>query len=515
MTDRILKYNKIKERVPQEIVIDDDQLTAFGDVRTAHLTPIVQIDATSGLRVGSDTEIFTSGTGSAATIEDTGTGYEFKCSSGTDVGGYGIIKSREAVRYRPGQGTILRWTARFDTPIASHLMRAGGINAGVELSFGYNGTQFGILYRTGGKQEIRDLTITTPAAGAETWAIELDGTTYNVSVTAGTAAHNTFEIASDSQFGTDQAWDAYQNDGKVTFIKNSIGVVSGNFSFSSGAGAGVASFSQIEAGAAAIDEFINQEDWNIDPMIATPENSSVGNGPSRQVLNPQNGNVYQVRFQYLGYGAIEFGVEDANSSRMQTVHRITYANNNSSPSLLIPHLKLGWFSASAGSTTNKSIYGSSAMGGIEGNVSFFRNPFTDGHSKTSIGTTLTSIVAIRVRREFNDQINLYHAILNHITLGVEGTKPVLYKLVLNPTLGGEPNWTYTSEELSVVEYDHSATTVTGGQVLFSGGLAKSDSTDIELADLHITLVPGDIVTLAIQATSGTADVTAGIVWHEE
>ena len=106
-------------------------------------------------------------------------------------------------------------------------------------------------------------------------------------------------------------------------------------------------------------------------------------------------------------------------------------------------------------------------------------------------------------------------LINHLTLAVDGTKPALYKLVLNPTLGGTPNWTYTDETLSIVEHDNSATTVTDGQVLFSGGLGKSDSTDIELQDLRIDLVPGDILSLAVRATNGTTDATGGLVWIED
>jgi hypothetical protein len=62
----------------------------------------VQIEAVYGLRDKTDIETF-SATGGSVAAEDTGTGTEFKCSTGTSVGAYGIIRSRRSTAYRAGQ----------------------------------------------------------------------------------------------------------------------------------------------------------------------------------------------------------------------------------------------------------------------------------------------------------------------------------------------------------------------------------------------------------------------------
>ena len=207
---------------PCRVTFTDSAQTAFGSLSVSQSRPEVQIEAVYGLRDKTDIETF-SATGGSVAAEDTGTGTEFKCSTGTSVGAYGIIRSRRSTAYRAGQGMLLRWTARFSEPVALGLQRAGGINAENELSFGYQGTDFGIFKRANGGLEIQTLTVTAGASGSETATITLDGTAYTVSLTSGTAAHNAYEIANDSDFATGSAWIALQNGDTVTFLAQSVG----------------------------------------------------------------------------------------------------------------------------------------------------------------------------------------------------------------------------------------------------------------------------------------------------
>jgi len=507
--NKTTRYDVDYTRRPREVVIHEDQTTAFGGIEVAEIRPEVQIDAIYGTRSKTDTEVFTA-TGGSVSAPNTGTGYEFKCSTGTNVGGYGLIRSRRAVAYRPGEGTMLRWTARYDTPVALSAQRSGGINSGVELSFGYDGTDFGVLYRTGGILEIQTLTITTPASGAETATITLDGTAYNVSVTAGTAAHNAYEIATDSQFaaGAGNAWIAWQNGDTVTFLAQAVGDKTGTMSFGS-TGAAAGSLAETQAGAAVSDTFIDQADWNIDPMDGT--------GPSRMILDPQKGNVYQIRFQYLGYGAITYYIEDYRSGKFLPVHKIQYANVNSSPSLINPSLKVGWFAASLGSTTDLSIHGASGMIGVEGQQQPRRLPEAQLNDKSGVGTSFTNILTIRNRRTFQGRVNLSEVLPSALNVAVDGTKIAEYQVIVNATLGGEPNWTYEDEDHSIVEYDTAATTATvgSGQLILAGVLGKTASTGENFFEYDLHLIPGDTLTVAVKTTSGTTDAAAALTWLED
>jgi hypothetical protein len=510
MADQLYRYGPTNEKRTTRVVIDPSQTTAFGGIEVSTIRPEVQIDAVYGTRDKTDTEVFTA-TGGSVTAPNTGTGYEYKCSTGTNVGGYGLIRSRRAVSYRPGEGILMRWTARFDTPVALSAQRAGGISSGVELSFGYNGTDFGVLYRTGGSLEIQTLTITTPASGAETATITLAGTAYNVSITSGTAAHNAFEIATDSQFARNagNAWVAQQNGDTVVFLAQSVGDKTGTMSFSS-TGAAAGSMVETAAGASVQDTFVNQEDWNIDKMDGT--------GPSRMTLDHQKGNVYQIRYQYLGYGAITYYIEDDNQGTFVPVHKIQYANNFTSPSLTNPALKIGWFAASLGSTTDLSIHGASGMIAVEGQQQPRRLPDSQVADKSGIGTSFTNVLTIRNRLTFQGRVNLSEALPTNINIAVDGTKISEYQVILNATLAGEPNWTFEDEDHSIVEYDTAGTTATLGsdsQLVIAGVLGKTASTGENFIDYDLHLIPGDTLTIAVKTTSGTTDAAAAITWLED
>ena len=53
-------------------------------------------------------------------------------------------------------------------------------------------------------------------------------------------------------------------------------------------------------------------------------------------LNPQTGNVYQIRLPYLGFGTVEFSVMDPISGEFVVVHRIRWPNSKTAPSVQNP-----------------------------------------------------------------------------------------------------------------------------------------------------------------------------------
>ena len=487
--------------------------TAFGELRVVETDPVMQIDAVSGLRPKTDVETFTDGSSGSVSVVNTGTGNEFKCTTGSSVGGYGIIRSKRFARYQPGQSTTVRISARWpDEGVENSSMRAGAVASGTELSFGYDGTKFGILHRTGGELEAQKLSLSAAASGAETATITLNDTEFTVSLTSGTAAHNCFEIASETFTG----YNVYQNDSEVLFVATSIGTQTGTWSFTSD-GTAAGTFSETNNGQPATDVWVYQEDWNVDNLD--------GKGPSTMVLDPTKGNVFEIIYQHGGYGEIRYGVQDPGTGITNVVHRIQYANAFETPNLLLPSMRVGWFAASLGSTTPLAMYGSSAAAFIEGRRVFsFRNPESVDNAKASVGTTLTNIVSIRVRPTLNGGINTRAVDLLFAAVAVDGTKPAEFKVVLNAQLGGEPNWTYQDEDSSTVEYDTAGTTVTIGadsQVLAAGSLSKSGSDRLNLID-YVRMERTETLTLAVAATSGTTDVTGGttdvtgaLTWIEE
>lgn len=476
--------------------------TAFGEILTAQPTPRVQIDATYGIR---NTDIVQYIENSAGiTSELTGTGFEFKVNSGTNAAAYARMQSRRIVRYKTGQGSLFRFTGRFPSSAANSTQRVGCGNRGTHFGFGYNGTQFGIHYHNGGIVEIRTLTISAGASGNETGTVTLNGTAFTVALTVGTAKHAVFQLSAATYAG----WEVYGNGVTVIFINRRTGPRSGTFSFAS-TGTAAGTFARTRTGLADVATFIPQTSWNIDKMD--------GRSLTGVVLDPTKGNVFEIQQQYLGYGAILFSVENPGLGTFQCVHRIEYANANVSPNMTSPFMRLEMEIENSGNTTNLTFYSASLAGFVEGNQLPMRDLRGFGNSKASVGTSYVSIISFRVSRVFVDRVNRAPCWPHLLSYACEATKPVECVFVINPTLAGEADWTFIDSSDSIMEYDVTSTTITGGRIVGQFVLGKSDNFQMTLPDHygHICLDAGEIITLAARATSGTADVSASLSWEEE
>jgi hypothetical protein len=243
-----------------------------------------------------------------------------------------------------------------------------------------------------------------------------------------------------------------------------------------------------------------------------------GRGPSQVTLDPSKGNVYQVQYQYLGYGEILYSIERPGDGRMTPVHRIQYSNANTSPSLLQTSLKLSWFAASLGSSSVLSITGASGAGFVEGDISPLRNPFSYDASSSSVGTNLTNIVAFRTSPILGSATNVESILPRLISAAAEATKPVLCEVLINPTWSTTPSWSYLSSGVSVAEVSTTSATLTIGastQQILSFSLGKSGQANILMDVLKVAVTRGDIIAIGMKASSGTADCVASMSWLEE
>lgn len=478
----------------------------FGSLKITEENPRVQFDAVYGNRVGIDVEsvldLLSSG---SIGVNDATVGYEYYASSGTNANGYAIVQSKKGIRYRAGQGATSKFTSRFVTPVTNNEQFGGILNVGNQLGFGYDiNKKFGIWYRAGGRVEIRTLTISAGAGGAETATVTLNGTAKTVSVTSGTTKHGAFQIGATSFPG----WTVVHNGSTVVFVSTTIGAKAGTFSLSS-TGTLAGTFARTQAGQDyQIDKHIPQDDWNIAKL-----NASISAGPF--ILNPLVGNVFSVGFQYLGYGSITFFVEDVNTGEFIPVHTILNAGYVTAPTMGNPTFKVGLSSKNIGSTTDVKVYGASGSGFVHGKIQPFRNPSGAINSKTGVGTSFTNIISIRVRTAFNGRLNLSEVFPFLAGISTDGTKPGEFQLILNPTFAGEPDWTYKDSTNSTVEYDTVGTTVTNGTIIGAIPMPKAGDSTVSLIDYDIRLAAGDVLCLAGRATSGTTDITTSIMWLED
>lgn len=467
--------------------------TAFGEYLIAQLEPYIEARPTYDL-VPANFRTFTAVSGTAG-VEDR----MFKTSTGTAVGGYGAVQSFRNLNYRAGQGARARFTAIFESNTASSWQGVGFISIADEFSFGYNGTDFGIWHRYGGIAEVRNIKVTVPAGGSETLTLTLNGAAYSIPLTSGTVNHNAYEIAdwinNDAVAGG--IWRADSLGENVIISALSDGSKSGSYSYSS-SGASTGTITQSRAGVTKTSTHTPQSSWN---------GSSV-------TFNPALGNVYQIAYQYLGFGQIEFCIENPSTGYFETVHRIKYANTSTTPSILNPSLKLGMYCVSLGSTTDLVVRSASMAAFVDGKNARTRNPRSEKNSQT-VSTSFTNILTIKNRATYNNYINQQEFIPVNLTVANESSKNIEVELRANSSFADSLNFSEVGNDL-FTDVDTTATTTSGGRLLAAFTVAGSSSELINLNELEITIPPTLTLTVAARVTSGASStVTAALVWYED
>ncbi len=489
-----------------EVAIHSPRLP-FGSIHTESLTPVFQSDGVYGINA-QQVRTTTSASGTA-----TGADSAFVCTTGTTIYGFGTIQSRKRLRYRPGQGIVGRFAGSFTTGVASSIQVIGFGHAEDGFYFGYNGTSYGILYSNRGVREVRTLTVTTASTATNDYVVTLNGTAFNVTATNnGSTVKTAFEIAS----GTFTGWEAQAVGSTVIFVKNSVGVVAGSFTLAqTGAGVPAAgTYAQTKAGAAATEDWILQADWNGDKLDGT--------GATGATLIPTFGNVYQIGVQYLGSGAITFAIEVAptngNNAEFITVHTIRIPNSQTATSLGNPAFPFTMAAYSAGSTTDLTVRCGSFAGFIEGPKILHGPRFSYVNTLTTVGATnYQALFTIRNSLYFGGRSNQSVINLLSVSGALKHTQPCIFYLIKNGTLGGTPNFASFGTG-SCSTWDTAATTVTfsdNSQLLWTGHLGETGDIDHHFNNGEtggeLTLQPGEWITLAAKASTGTPSYVTGAI----
>jgi hypothetical protein len=485
----------------------------FGSVHCESMTPVFQTDAVYGINSGQVATV-TSGTGTA-----TATNSLFSVSTGTTALSQGVILGRKRLRYRPGQGIIARFAGKFTTPVplSYQIMGVGHAEDGVFMACREatgNGTSgapasFGILYINRALREVRTLTITTGSSTAQNLTVTLNSVAFSVAVTnSGNIQRTVWEVAR----GTYAGWDTYARGATVVFVRKSAGAASGTYTLAGTTAVGT--FAQTRAGATGTETFIPQSEWNGDKLN--------GEGPSGVTIDPTNGNVFEIHIQYLGFGALIFKCEvvppNGNNADFVTIHTIKLPNTLQLTSFGNPSFPFTMAAYSAGSTTNLTTSVGSFAGFIEGPKVLHGNRFTYFNSLTTVGATnFQALFTVVNALYYNGQTSQVVINLLAISGALKHSSPCIYYLIKNGSLAGNPNFVSLSAN-SASLWDTAATTVTystGDQLLWTGHIGDTGEIDhhfggtSELNMEEVTLQPGEWITLAAKAVTGTPAFVTG------
>lgn len=464
--------------------------TSFGELSTAQNTAFIQSNAVYDL-IPANFREFTALSGTTGITDKM-----FTVTTGTTSFGYGAIQSFRALNYNAGQGGLARFTGVFPNNAASSWTGIGLLNLTNELSFGYNGTDFGVWHRTGGVAEVRTIQVTGASGGSTDLTLTLNSVAYTIPLTSGTVEHNAFEIENWLNSNQD-VWVANQIDDTVIIAAQSDGAKSGTYTYSHATSTGT--ITQNKAGVTKTSTHIAQSSFN----------GSVFSG-----FDPTQGNVYQIRYQYLGFGDIFFYIENPERGEFELCHTIKYANNNTTPSLTNPSMRFGMYAASIGSTTDLTVQCASCALFVEGQVKKTRNPRAVKNTQT-VSTSFTNVLAIRNRRTYNYNYNQVEVEPLNLTISSESSKNVEIELRANPTFGGDTDYTNVGTNL-VTDIDTTANTSTGGRLLGAFTLSGGGSESINLKDLEIRVPPSLVLSVMARVTSGASSVvTATLTYYED
>lgn len=245
-----------------------------------------------------------------------------------------------------------------------------------------------------------------------------------------------------------------------------------------------------------------------------------GSGASGMTIDTTKINVFEIRFQYLGAGDIQFCVENPDTGKFFIFHRIRYANANLLPSVFNPNFRFGMWVNNKGTTSNLIMKSASYAYFIEGKTDLINihHPHqTSGEKQKTSVTSEVAIFTIRNKASYASKTNFIDAILEMFSCSIEASSPNnlgKVRLVKNATLGGTPLYVDINTSDSIVDIDVAGTTVTGGKELTTFPLAgKNDRTFLDLSSFNFLQQAGDTITVAGSSASA-ATINASLLWKE-
>lgn len=482
-----------------------DPLSGFGELETVTPTPTSQVAFVSGLNpLLTTTDTF----GAGASV--TATNGEAVVTSGTATTGYARLTSKKVAKYRAGQATMAKWTARFTAGSNGNQQMAGLYNIEAGYQFGYRNTVFGILYTETATVEVQTLTITTKASSATNVTVTLDGgPSVTAPVTNGANTSVTAaEIAAVSYATAAGGWDANAV-GNVVYFTRKIAGPAGASTFNAGTSGAVGTFGVLTLGVAPTEQFIPQSTWNVDRMDGGQFS------PSKIVLDPTKGNVYGVQFQYLGYGNAYFYIVDGSTGRPVLVHQIKNANTRTSTVLRNPNLYLTWESKNTGTGTSVTMYGASGGAFVEGPIEFLGAQFGVTATRTVGAAAETPVLSIRASTVYLNRLSTAQLQIDRFSVACDGTKTVDFKVYKNATLTA-PQFARVNASSSATDYDSAATAITigPGSQVYAFSVNKTGNATESVTDLALFMQAGDVLTITAYSVNAS-DVSASIIWVED
>lgn len=259
---------------------------------------------------------------------------------------------------------------------------------------------------------------------------------------------------------------------------------------------------------------VNQSDWNGDKFN--------GSGVSGRTIDVSKANIFFTDVEWLGVGDVRTGFfVDGKPVVAHTFH-----NDNINPTTYMTTAVLpiryeleNLTAQAAGSTATQICSSVMSEGGYEG-FSRRYNVSHDGATLKTLTTARTAypIIALRMNSSRLDSV-IVPSNISVIVQETTNNKPdtVQYRLLLNPTItGGTWNTHYNGN----VDYNNSATSITGGTDIIGGYISSSGAFSIsDVNDFNFQLGRtqtrvSDVICLVLTPIYDGAKICADFSWFE-
>ena len=263
-----------------------------------------------------------------------------------------------------------------------------------------------------------------------------------------------------------------------------------------------------------VEERITRDNW---------DDSLDGNGPSGINYDLSKATIFMADIEWLGVGrvrnslvidGIPIPIINFNNAGFKPTTYMTTAN-----------LPIRWEIKTNGVNPSPDTFTSICSsvvseGGFEESRGF---PFSVQRvTPVNIGTTFTPLVSLRPKLLFNGITNRMELIKPQYDLGIENNN-VIYQIIYNGTLTGDSFASVNSD--SAVEYDFSATSISGG-IVIDGGYLFAGTTNKNTGQIGgdlLSRLPFSLdidganpikLTIVARTLSGTVDSYASMKWLE-
>ena len=439
-------------------------------------------------------------------------------ASGTTAGSLSAFESEQFVYGASGTVQLAKFSGIFGAAVAGTTQIVGYGNNGEGYFFGYNGTAFGILCRSGGLPQVTSITVTAGSTLGGTLTITLNGVATAITVAANTGVAALVNLIMATLFntaGTGSGWTLNQLGTTITFTAMSSNVRGGTYSYAAGLTGITLTVAQSLVGVAPTDLWIPQTTWGLDQGAGAQE---------LPILTPTTGNIFMITIETFNYGVVTFYVVEPVTGRYLPVHIQSLRTVAAMTQESCPMRACVDNGATASSVSlqvgdmSASTLGDSCCT----NFPYF-STYTAINPTVYTGYVLNCL-SLKNNVMYNGTLNKSSVRVTSINISTYSNNGycVFFPLIKNATYTNLPTagftWTQTDPD-SVTSYAKLNTyTLTAGLPYTTIALPPSGTQSVDLLPLGIHLQPGEELNVGMGSTQPNTNATSvifvGLSWVE-